>query len=127
VVPLEDDRWHVILMGAARDDPPTDPDEFAAYARSLPVPDVHDAIAAAEPLSPIYGYRNTENRLRRYDRLPRYLDRFVVLGDAACCFNPAYGQGMTTAAMAAELLGRCVGEAKGGALVLARRFQRRLG
>jgi len=88
VVPLEDDRWHVILMGAARDYPPTDPDEFAAYARSLPVPDVHNAIAAAEPLSPIYGYRNTENRLRRFDRLPRYLERFVVLGDAACCFKP---------------------------------------
>jgi 2-polyprenyl-6-methoxyphenol hydroxylase-like FAD-dependent oxidoreductase len=127
VVALEGDRWHVILMGAARDYPPTDPDEFAAYARSLPVPDVHDAIAGAEPLSPIYGYRNTENRLRRFDRLPRYLERFVVLGDAACCFNPVYGQGMTTAAMAAELLGRCVGAADSGPLVVARRFQRKLG
>lgn len=127
VVPLEGDRWHVTLLGAGRDYPPTDPDEFRAYAKGLPVPDVHDAIAGAEPLSPIYGYRNTENRLRRFDRLPRYLERFVVVGDAACCFNPVYGQGMTTAAMAAELLGRCVGEAKEGPLMIARRFQRRLG
>jgi 2-polyprenyl-6-methoxyphenol hydroxylase-like FAD-dependent oxidoreductase len=126
VVALEGDRWHVILMGVGRDYPPTDPDEFTAFARSLLVPDVHDAIVGAEPLSPIYGYRNTENRLRRFDRLPRHLERFVVLGDAACCFNPVYGQGMTTAAMAAERLGRCVGEARGAPLVIARRFQRRL-
>ena len=50
-----------------------------------------------------------------------------MLGDAACCFNPVYAQGMTTAALTAELLGCCLAEAKGSALVIARRFQRRLG
>jgi 2-polyprenyl-6-methoxyphenol hydroxylase-like FAD-dependent oxidoreductase len=127
IFPIEGDRWHVILVGVGREYPPTDPDEFMAFAKSLLVPDLHKAIVAAEPLSPIYGYRNTENRLRHFDRLPRYLERFVVLGDAACCFNPVYGQGMTTAALSAELLGSCIRQAKGGPLMVARTFQRRLG
>ncbi len=44
----------------------------------------------------------------------------LVTGDAACCFHPVYGQGMTTAAMAAVLLEDCL---RSGRLD---RFQRRL-
>ena len=36
--------------------------------------------------------------------MPRWLERFVVVGDAVCAFNPIYGQGMSTAAVAAETL-----------------------
>jgi 2-polyprenyl-6-methoxyphenol hydroxylase-like FAD-dependent oxidoreductase len=55
----------------------------------------------------------------------------VVLGDAVCAFNPVYGQGMTTAALAAETLDDCLwaqrrrrpaGDLEG----MARRFQRLL-
>jgi len=63
--------------------------------------------------------------------MPRWPERFVVLGDAACAFNPIYGQGMSTAAVAAETLDACLcaqrGQRPAGDLDgLARRFQRRL-
>ncbi|MGH9692523.1 MAG: hypothetical protein ACRD5Z_00170 [Bryobacteraceae bacterium] len=49
----------------------------------------------------------TQNRIRHYHpaKMPEGL---LVTGDAACCFNPVYGQGMSTAAMGAVLLGDCL-------------------
>jgi 2-polyprenyl-6-methoxyphenol hydroxylase-like FAD-dependent oxidoreductase len=88
---------------------------------------LYEALRDARPISPIHGYREIENRRRRYDRLPRQLHNFLVTGDAACSFNPIYGQGMTTAALGAEILESCLDERRGGDCTgLARRFQRRL-
>src|SRR6478609_8509896 len=56
------------------------------------------------PSSTISAYRRTENQLRHFDDLPGWPDGFIVLGDAACCFNPVYGQGMTVAAIEALVL-----------------------
>src|SRR5215471_7963454 len=67
-----------------------------------------EAIAHAEPLTPISSYRATENRLRHYERLRVWPERFLVMGDAVCAFNPVYGQGMTAAAMASENLQDCL-------------------
>jgi 2-polyprenyl-6-methoxyphenol hydroxylase-like FAD-dependent oxidoreductase len=123
--PLEGGRWIVTLIGIAHDYPPTDDDAFLAFARSLRSPLIYEAIKDARPLTPIHGYRRTENRWRHYERLDRWPDGFVVLGDAACAFNPVYGQGMTTAALGAARLDRCLREARGDA-GMARRFQREL-
>jgi flavin-dependent dehydrogenase len=110
VSPVEGGRWLVSLIGGDGDYPPTDEAGFLAFARSLRSPALYRAIAAAEPLSPIAGQRATENRLRHYDRLRHFPDGVVVVGDAACAFNPVYGQGMSTAALAAEALDRWLRE-----------------
>jgi 2-polyprenyl-6-methoxyphenol hydroxylase-like FAD-dependent oxidoreductase len=106
VFPVEGGRWLVSLVGGDGDYPPTDDAGFLAFARSLRSPALYEAIAAAEPLTPIAGQRATENRLRHYDRLGGFPDGVVVLGDAVCAFNPVYGQGMTAAALGAEVLDR---------------------
>ncbi|MGH3992800.1 MAG: NAD(P)/FAD-dependent oxidoreductase, partial [Pseudonocardiaceae bacterium] len=131
LLPIENGNWMVGLMGAAGQHPPTGPDGFAAFTRSLRHPVIADVIAAAEPVTPIRGYRGTANRRWHYERMRRWPERFVVLGDAVCVFNPIYGQGMSTAAVAAETLDACLREQRrrrpaGDLYGLARRFQRRL-
>ena len=106
--PIEGSRWIAGMGGINRDYPPTDEAGFLEFARSLPTPAIYEAIKEAEPLTPIYGYRDTENRLRHYESLPRYPENFLVVGHAACAFNPVYGQGITVAALEAQTLDKCL-------------------
>lgn len=123
--PVEGDRWLVTLAGYGHDYPPTDDKGFLAFAESLRSPLLAQAIRQAEPLTPIRGYRRTENRRRSYERLTHQPERFLVVGDAVCAFNPIYGQGMTAAAMSAVALDRLLRERTDGDLAgLPPAFQR---
>jgi 2-polyprenyl-6-methoxyphenol hydroxylase-like FAD-dependent oxidoreductase len=127
VIPVEGGRWLVSLVGGDGDYPPTDEAGFLAFARSLRSPALYEAIAGAEPLTSIAGQRATENRLRHYDRLGRFPDGVVAVGDAACAFNPVYAQGMTAAALGAEVLDRWLRAGSSHRLPgRGRVFQRRL-
>ena len=110
LVPIEGGRWMVALIGAGRDYPPTDDAGFLEFARGLRSPLLYETIKAAEPASPIYGFRNTDNRRRHFERLRRWPDRILVIGDASCTFNPIYGQGMTVTAMTAVALDHILAE-----------------
>jgi 2-polyprenyl-6-methoxyphenol hydroxylase-like FAD-dependent oxidoreductase len=104
IIPIEGDRWHVTLIGMGGDYPPISEEGFLAFARSLPTPQLYEAIAAAEPLTELWGYRQTQNRVRHYERLPRYLEGLVVCGDAAYTLNPVYALGMSAAVTASLAL-----------------------
>lgn len=100
---IEGGEWIATLGGYGRDFPPTDDCGFLEFARSLPSPKFYEAIADAEPVSPIYAHLATANRLRHYEKvmLP---GGFVSLGDAVCALCPVYGQGMTVSALSAMVL-----------------------
>lgn len=122
IFPEENGVWCVMLAGANKDYPPTDEAGFVDFARSLGT-EFHRAVLAAEPLTQPYGYRGTESRRRHYEKLTRWPDRYVVLGDAFCGFNPIYGQGMTVAAMSAVALGEEIRRSGGDLDGLAQRTQ----
>jgi len=122
IFPEENNTWVVMMSGTNKDYPPTDEEGFDAFARSLD-PEYYAAVAAAEPIGKPLGYRGTESRWRHYEKLARWPERYVVLGDAFCGFNPVYGQGMTVAALSAVALGDELTRANGQLDGVARRTE----
>ncbi|MBC7271720.1 MAG: FAD-dependent monooxygenase [Streptomyces sp.] len=127
VLPIEGDRWMVSLAGTRGGEPPADPEGFLRYTLDLPDPIVGRLISGAEPLTGIHISRSTSNVRRYLEKAPRWPEGLVVLGDALATFNPAYGQGMSVAAMGARVLAAEVRRDGVTAAGLARRVQRGVG
>jgi 2-polyprenyl-6-methoxyphenol hydroxylase-like FAD-dependent oxidoreductase len=101
--PCDGNRWIVTIGGIARNYPPTDEAGFTAALARLRSPIIAEAVALATPISPVYSSRMMANRFRHYERWSGPAG-FVAVGDAACAFNPVYGQGMTAAAVCGGIL-----------------------
>ncbi|WP_373691717.1 FAD-dependent monooxygenase [Hyalangium versicolor] len=127
---VEGGRWLVTLHGYFGDHPPTTDEGFLEFARQLPKPDIYEAIREARPLTEAVMHKIPSSRLLHFERMERFPESFVVLGDAVCALNPVYGQGMTVCSLSAKLLGDTVGrqaEVSPGSLKgLARDFQNKL-
>jgi len=71
-------------------------------------PIIAEAVRLAEPISPVYCNRAMAKRFRHYERWRARLDGFIAVGDSLCAFNPVYGQGMTSAAVTAQIPNVCI-------------------
>src|SRR5262249_32861861 len=106
--PIEGNRWLVTLGGWLGNHVQPNEADYLAFARSLPATDIYNVISRARPLSDFAVYKVPSNLRRLYHKMAVIPERFLVVGDAMCSFNPVYGQGMTVSALEAEMLASCI-------------------
>ncbi|GAA2100769.1 FAD-dependent monooxygenase [Streptomyces albiaxialis] len=98
VYPQEGGRWIVTLAGTRGAGLPTHEADFLPYARSLRDPLVADLLEDATPLTGLMVSHFGVNRRLYPERLGRWPEGLLMLGDALAVFNPIYGHGMSAAA-----------------------------
>lgn len=73
-------------------------EEFLEFAKSLPTTLYYDRLSKARPVTSPKQYITPNQIWRRFDELVDFPTNLMVLGDAYCGFDPAFGQGIGTAA-----------------------------
>jgi len=116
MLPLEGGRWMVTLGGRRDDKPPGDAEGFLTFAQQLRTPTLYNAIRRAKLLDDVVRFGFSGSVWRHFERLESFPRGLLPLGDAICCFNPVYGQGMSVAAQEALLLLRLLRSREGDPL-----------
>lgn len=106
ILAVERNRWMCSLIGSGDQMPPTEDSAYLDFAKSLKNVGLAEQIESRTNQGPTHRYTNTKNQWHLYHKMKDWPDRLIALGDAVCIFNPVYGQGLTVAALEADLLHR---------------------
>lgn len=101
----------VVLAGMGGyhgDHPPADGPGFLEFARRLSQPHIFRVLCRAELCGRIERYRIPASVRRRYEQMREFPERLVPVGDTICSLDPAFGQGMTMAALEGKILAQCM-------------------
>ena len=104
LMPVEGNRVMIMLMGYHGDHPPTDLAGLRKWARGLMRPEVAEYLDQATLVGELRRFMFPTQMRRCYGLVPRLPGNYLVMGDAMCSFDPTFGQGMTVAAIQAEML-----------------------
>lgn len=121
-LPVEQGHWMISAAGMGGSRPPRDTAGYRGFFAGLRDPAIADLLTVLEPAGEVTVHRQTSNRRFTWGRHADWPAGLLVLGDALCSLDPIYGQGITVAALQAELLR----DALSAGRPVDRRLQRRL-
>jgi len=118
---IEDDQFIFTTGGIFGQQVPMDDEGLLEFVKALPASVYADFLPSATRLSEPVKTRYPASVRRYYEKLKEFPAGYLVVGDAICSYNPVYGQGMSVAALEAQLLRKLLNEGAGN---LAKRFFR---
>ncbi len=106
-------RWIVTLVGQHGDFPGNTDEEFQEFSRRLLSPAIYEAMQQGMRLSPCMPFKIPYSTRYTYEKsISELPSGFIAIGDAWCCLNPIYAQGMSVCALEAEYLQKLLSDRK---------------
>jgi hypothetical protein len=99
-----------LYLAGGQEYPPINVEGFEQTFSQLVSPLIAEALWGAELTTSLRGFRVPECIRQHYEQMEQWPAGLLVMGDAFCYFDPVYGQGMSVAAMGAEVLEQCLQE-----------------
>ncbi|KKI91216.1 FAD dependent oxidoreductase [Bacillus sp. SA1-12] len=107
---IENNIAETVLYSPGGHYPTTNVDEYEQEFTKLADPLIAEVLQELEPITGPKGYRITELFRHHFEEMEQWPSGLLVLGDAFCNFDPIFGQGITMAAIEAEVLDSCLRE-----------------
>ena len=114
------------FAGYHHDYPPVEFNALCDFAGCLSEPNIETVLRRSVPVLPLAQYRVPVSVRYHYDRLAHFPSGVIPMGDAVSCFDPVFAQGMSVAAIEAEVLENCLCEYDVSSDRLTRAYLRRL-
>ncbi|USK29292.1 FAD dependent oxidoreductase [Bacillus sp. CMF21] len=107
---IENNIAETVLYSLGGHYPTTNAAEYEREVAQLADPLIAEVLQELEPITAPRGYRVNELVRHHFEEMERWPSGLLVLGDAYCNFDPIFGQGITMAAIEAEMLESCLRE-----------------
>jgi 2-polyprenyl-6-methoxyphenol hydroxylase-like FAD-dependent oxidoreductase len=111
LVKTESGDWLASLSGRLGDHPPEDYEGYLKWAETLVDDRLLTLIRQADPISEPIHFKFPRSIRRHYEKLKRFPEGLLPLGDGVCQYNPYYGQGMSAACRQAVALDQVLSDA----------------
>ena len=108
LTPVDGRLWLATMYGRAGDFAPRDSDGFVEWTKGLAHPCIHERLIRAKPASQLRSFNIPKGIWRRFDKMDRFPDAILPLGEVFTAFNPMYGQGISLAASQAMAINKAL-------------------